>query len=155
MLLSPRAWLAQWPRRLQFFAVALLLLATIAQSWHVCAMSGHVAGAQHGEHGSHGAKKFKILTNADGTPGPVICACADGDAHEENPDVAAVSQSPTAHSHVTCLALLLQTMPLQVGTVWTLAIVETPRTLYATRAQITPAWALPLARRGRAPPLDC
>ena len=150
MLLSPRDWLAQWPRRLQLFAVALLLLATIAQSWHVCAMSGPVAGAQHGEHGSHGAKKFKVLTNADGTPGPVICACAGDDA----PDVAALSQSPAAHSHVTCLALLLQTMPLQVGAVWTLAIVETPRALYATRAQITPAWALPLARRGRAPPLD-
>ena len=154
--LSPRAWLAQWPRRLQLCVVALLLLAGVAQSWHVCALGGHVmAGAEQSSHvaghGAHGAKQFKVIYNADGTPGPVICECA----HDDEPQGQAFAALPDAHSHVTCLALLLQTMPLQAGVPFTLNQREDARPFYATRAQITPAFAEPLARRGRAPPLDC
>ena len=157
IFLSPHDWLAQWPRRLQLFVVALLLLAGVAQNWHVCALGGHamaghemsVGGSSHG--GGHGAKKFKVLTNADGTPGPVICECA----HEDEPGVNAFAALPPVHDHVTCLALLLQTMPLQAGVPFSLHQREVARPLYATRAQITPAFAIPLARRGRSPPLDC
>ena len=149
-LLSPRQWLAQWPRRLQLFAVALLLLATVAQSWHVCAMGGHVMVAG-GEHAGHGAKKYKVIANADGTPGPVICECA----HEDEPYINAFSPAPDAHSHVNCLALLLQTMPLQAGVPFVLNQRETARPIYFARAQVRPAFAAPFALRGRAPPLDC
>ncbi len=158
MLLSPRAWLAQWPRRLQLFAVALLLLASTAQSWHVCALGGHISG--HTSHvpghdkagdAAHDAKRFKVIYNADGTPGPVICECA----HPDEPQGQTIAALPDAHSHVTCLALLLQTMPLAAGVPFTLDLVETPRPLYAQRALVTPAFAAPLWRRGRAPPRDC
>lgn len=157
IFLSPRDWLAQWPRRLQLFAAALLLLASVAQSWHVCALGGHVmAGhemsvetSSHG--GGHGTKKFKVLYNADGTPGPVICECA----HEGQPPGNAFAARPDAPSHVTCLALLLQTMPLQAGVPFTLNQREVARPIYATRAQTAPAFAAPLLRRGRSPPLDC
>ena len=146
--LSPRAWLAQWPRRLQLCVVALLLLAGVAQNWHVCAMSGHAFAGPHAE---HGARKFKVITNADGSPGPVICACA----HEDEPNVNAFAPRPAAHDHVTCLALLLQTMPLQAGVPFVVNHVEVPRAFYAERAQVRPAFAAPFALRGRAPPLDC
>ena len=155
ILLSPRAWLAQWPRLLQLFVVALLLLASVAQSWHVCALGGHGLGSEHSSHGAgqvgHGAKHFKVIYNADGTPGPVICQCA----HEDGPNVNAFAALPPAHEHMTCLALLLQTMPLQAGVPFSIELREVARPLYARRAQITPAFAIPLARRGRAPPLDC
>ena len=160
IFLSPRDWLAQWPRRLQFFAVALLLLAGVAQSWHVCALSGNaiaghemaVENSSHGgEHGGKKSKKFKVLTNADGTPGPVICVCD----HEDSPPGAAFAALPDAHEHVTCLALLLQTMPLQAGVPFTLNLAETPRPIYATRAQTARAFNAPLSGRGRSPPLDC
>ena len=156
IFLSPRAWLAQWPRRLQLFAVALLLLAGVAQNWHVCAMSGHdMSGAEHSSHvaghSGHGVKQFKVLTNADGTPGPVICECA----HDNEPQGLTISAPPDAHEHATCLALLLQTMPLQAGVSFTLDLAATPRPIYEVRAQITRAFAAPLVRRGRAPPLDC
>ena len=161
IFLSPRAWLAQWPRRLQLFAVALLLLATVAQNWHVCAMSGHdmsghaMSGAEHSSHvaghGAHGVKQFRVIYNANGTPGPVICECA----HPDEPQGQAISALPAAHDHVTCLALLLQTMPLQAGVPFTLDLTSTPRPIYAQHAQIAPAFAAPLPRRGRAPPLGC
>lgn len=157
IFLSPRDWLAQWPRRLQIFAIALLLLAGVAQNWHVCAMSGHaMAGhemsVESGSHGGgHGAKKFKVLTNADGTPGPVICVCA----HEDSPPGPAFAALPEAHEHVTCLALLLQTMPLQAGVPFVLNQREVARPIYATFAEAAPAFAAPLARRGRSPPRDC
>ncbi len=115
-------------------------------------MGGHVMATEHGEsHGAHGAKQFKVITNANGTPGPVICQCA----HDDEPLGNAFAALPDAHSHLTCLALLLQTMPLQASVPFSLAIIETTRPLYATRARITPAFASPLALRGRAPPLDC
>ena len=117
-------------------------------------MAGHemsVETSSHGgEVGGHGAKKFKVITNADGTPGPVICACA----HEDQPAGNAFAALPDAHAHVTCLALLLQTMPLQVGVPFTLNQCEVARAIYATRAQTAPAFAAPMARRGRSPPLD-
>ena len=150
IFLSPRAWLAQWPRRLQLFVVALLLLGSVAQSWHVCAMGGHVMAGEAETH--HGAKKFAVLTNADGTPGPVVCACAHED---ELVGISAFAAHPAAHGHATCLALLLQTMPIQAGAPFVIAQLEAPRPLYATRAHITPAFAAPLTLRGRAPPLDC
>lgn len=155
MLLSPRVWLAQWPRRLQLFAVALLLLGTLAQSWHVCALSGHAmagdASSHGGGHGAKKSKKFKVIANADGTPGPVICVCD----HEDSPPGAAFAARPDAHEHATCLALLLQTMPLQAGVPFTLVWAETPRSIYAPRAEIASARAALLSRRGRSPPLDC
>ena len=115
-------------------------------------MGGHVFAAEHGEHGAnHGAKKFKVLTNADGTPGPVVCVCA----HDDEPNVNAFAARPIAHDHVSCLALLLQTMPLQAGVPFQIAFVEVARPFYATRAETIPAFASPLALRGRAPPLSC
>lgn len=114
-----------------------------------------MGGAEHSSHGAghvgHGAKQFKVIYNADGTPGPVICECA----HDDQPQGAAFAALPAAHDHVTCLALLLQTMPLQAGVPFTLNQREDTRPLYATRAHFTPAFAAPLARRGRSPPRDC
>ena len=108
--------------------------------------SSHAAG-----HGARGAKQFKVIYNADGTPGPVICECA----HPDEPQGQTISARPDAHSHVSCLALLLQTMPLQAGAPFSLNWRAAARPIYATRARITLAFAAPRARRGRAPPLDC
>lgn len=115
-------------------------------------MSGHVTASAHSSHGgAHGAREYKVITNADGTPGPIICVCA----HDDEPQGQSFAALPDVHDHVTCLALLLQTMPIQAGVPFKFALVEAPRPIYTTRAQITPAFAAPLARRGRAPPLDC
>ena len=149
MLLSPRAWLAQWPRRLQFFAVALLLLAGVAQSWHVCAMSGHAHGAPHIE---GAAMRYVTVNNADGTPGPVVCA----EVPAPPPVIHGPALSPRPHSGaIDCLAMLLQTMPLQAGVPFTLELREIVRPQFATRAEIKPAFAAPFALRGRAPPATC
>ncbi len=149
IFLSPRDWLAQWPRRLQWFAVALLLLASTAQSWHVCAMGSHAlcAGPM-----DDVAMRYVTVRNADGSPGPVVCA--------ETPSPPKIrgnslNSRPAANGAVDCLAMLLQTMPLQAGVPFTLELRETSRTIYATRAEIKPAFASPLALRGRAPPATC
>ena len=149
IFLSPRDWLAQWPRRLQLFAVALLLFASVAQSWHVCAMGSHALceGPM-----DDVAMRYVTVQNADGSPGPVVCAETPAPSKLRGN---VINSRPAANGSVDCLAMLLQTMPLQAGVPFTLELRETQRALYATRAEITPAFALPLALRGRAPPATC
>ena len=147
IFLSPRDWLAQWPRRLQIFAVALLLFASVAQSWHVCAMGSHALCDGHAD---DVAMRYVTVNNADGSPGPVVCAPVPPQIHGN-----AFAPHAAANGAVDCLAMLLQTMPLQAGVPFTLELRETPRTTYAERAEINPAFASPLALRGRAPPATC
>ena len=146
--LSMRAWLAQWPRRLQGFALALSLLAAIAPSWHVCALSGHSAGYQ-----THaGQHQFAVARNADGSPGPYICACA---SHPKDYKGNKLGPSPAAHDHVNCLALLLQNLPAQVAAPPALVELRASGALYAPQVAELAAFEAPLSQRGRAPPLDC
>lgn len=144
-----RAWLARWPRRLQLFAVALSLLAAIAPAWHVCALSGHVQGHENG----HGAQhRFTVARNADGSPGPFICACA---SHIEDYKGNKFAARPEAHGHVNCLALLLQNLPAQVAAPPALWEFEAPRAVYTNVVARPDAFEAPLTKRGRAPPLEC
>ena len=147
IFLSPRDWLAQWPRRLQCFAVALLLLAGLAQSWHVCAMGSHALCDGHSD---DVAMRYVTVNNADGSPGPVICA-------ETPPKIRgnAFAPTPASNGQIDCLAMLLQTMPLQAGVPFTLATRTFARPHFAARAEIKPAFAAPFALRGRAPPTNC
>lgn len=146
-----RDWLAQWPRRLQFFAVVLSLLAAIAPAWHVCALGGHVIGHEHGS--GHGDHQFTIARNADGSPGPFICACASH--YDEKPIVGnALAPRPPAHEHVNCLALLLQNMPVQLAAPPALWEFAAPRAVYAGAVRDFAAFAAHLPYRGRAPPVN-
>ena len=147
-----RVWLAQWPRRLQWFAVALSLLAAIAPAWHVCALSGHAAGHAAAHETHRGKHQFTVARNADGSPGPFICACA---SHPEDYKGDKLAPAPWAHDHVSCLALLLQNMPAQVAAPPALCELRAPPALYGVGVSQGAAFEVPHLQRGRAPPWGC
>ena len=152
IFLSPRQWLAQGPRALQLFAVVLSLLGALAPTWHVCAMGGHVMAAPHGAAHDAGARYVTVL-NADGTPGPVVCAAVPPPPPKVHGN--AFAPRPAAHGDVSCLAMLLQTMPLHAATAPTLHRPSTTRPIYFARPREGAAFEAPRQARGRAPPANC
>ena len=116
-------------------------------------MSGHdMAAMQHGG-ASHGVQQFTVARNADGSPGPYICACA---SHYDEKKVEGAALAPTlaAMGHVNCLALLLQNLPVQVAAPPALCEFAAPRAVYCNASVGIAAFEAPRAQRGRAPPLD-
>ncbi len=97
--------------------------------------------------------RYVTVPNADGSPGPVVCAQVPPPPPKIRGNT--LTSRPAANGQIDCLAMLLQTMPLQAGVPFTLELRETPRPIYATRAEIKAAFASPLALRGRAPPATC
>ncbi len=105
--------------------------------------------------GPHGAHQFTVARNADGSPGPFICACASH--YEKKVEIKGnrFEPRPAAHNHVNCLALLLQNLPAQVAAppaLWEFAAL---RAVYSNAPVEVAAFEAPLAQRGRAPPPGC
>ena len=111
-----------------------------------------MAGMGHGG-ASHGAHRFAVARNTDGSPGPFICACASH--YEKKVEGNAVTPAPAAMGHVNCLALLLQNLPVQIAAPPTLREFAAPRAVYFNSPVRVAAFEAPRAPRGRAPPLEC
>ncbi len=155
-------------RALRFFVVALALLQLVAPTWHICAMGGHVAGHSAGHSAGHGANHDSasgsgaaILAALAESPAqanrPLICVCAPHEKPQTPPDPRAPRFEGRADaSHATCLAMLLQTMPAQLG-----APPRLPRSQSLVVAAFVasfygaPSVAAPRRFLGRAPPRKC
>jgi hypothetical protein len=147
------------PLSLRLLVVLLAFVQFIAPTWHVCEMGGHVMamrpGASMAHHGDTDAAQAK-QASADGPMQPLICYCAPKPKHQENPNWPKLTPVVSHDEHVTCLALLLQTMPGAVAAPATLLRIGAPVEFsWQARPLTSPSFS-PLPRfRGRAPPLGC
>jgi hypothetical protein len=143
------------PLTLRLLVVLLAFVQFIAPTWHVCEMGGHVMSmrpgaamaAHHGE---------ATQTKEDGPQQPLICYCAPKPKHQENPNWPKLTPVVSHDEHVTCLALLLQTMPGAVAAPATLVRLGAPvQFFWQAKSQTSPSFAFLPRFRGRAPPLSC
>lgn len=152
----------------RWWALLLCVWVALAPAWHVCEMGGHVMASGAATHGAmthglttHGASSIEAALLASAADNsaverPLICYCAP------RPHSASVSSSVSRfqvaavplHHAMTCLAMLLQSMPGDFA--------AAPSWGGAPGAVVETAWAAPRVRalfaaprheRGRAPPL--
>ncbi|HEX9997647.1 MAG TPA: hypothetical protein VGB45_10915 [Abditibacterium sp.] len=147
-----RVAMQKWPRAFQFWIVSLVALQLVAPVWHVCALGGF--GAPESGPSHHGQKSVWEQNKPLDPTVALICVCAPP-AAALDPEIPRLG-GHVAHDHATCLALLLQTMPSQIGAP-PLVCEARPFFVASWRSseKSAPFCASPRRFRGRAPPEIC